>query len=550
MFAASTPIDIKCLAEHLESHPDCQFVHYLCYGLQHGFDTMVSQTHTELPTRTCKNLLSARTQPSDVNRLLQMECDNGYMLGPFENLGFDKYVINPIGIAEGRYSRKKRLIVDLSSPHSGPNPSINDLIDKEQCSLSYVRIDDAIKAIQQYGQGAILCKFDIKDAFKLLPIHPSQWHLFCVKWNNQCYIPVRLCFGARSSPRIFDQLAQALCWIAKHKYEVETIFHLLDDFLTVQNPTACGERNMALLCTMFKRLNIPLALAKLVGPTTILEYLGVILDSEKMQARLPMDKVHRICQFIQVLLTGKHCTKRTLLQIIGHFQFASKVVLAGRSFFSYLIKLSTTVRELHHYVHINNECREDLKMWHIFLTHWNGVSVFHDSFYTASSHMHLFTDAASTFGFGGCYQKEWFSSAWPQDLPVMADNKLSMAFMELYPIVVSCILWGKTWQGKKIQFMCDNIATVCIINKGRSKCITIMKLMRQLTWCAAIHNFAFSATYISTHDNHIGDSLSRFQISKFRRLLPDANPDPQECPPPSAVMWNSATCCTDFGIVQ
>jgi hypothetical protein len=47
------------------------------------------------------------------------------------------YRVSPIGIVEGKYSGKKRLIVDLSSPHdSEEHSSINNLIDKEQCSLT------------------------------------------------------------------------------------------------------------------------------------------------------------------------------------------------------------------------------------------------------------------------------------------------------------------------------------------------------------------------------------------------------------------------------
>jgi hypothetical protein len=37
------------------------------------------------------------------------------------------------------------------------------------------------------------------------------------------------------------------------------------------------------------------------------------------------------------------------------------------------------------------------------------------------------------------------------------------------------------WKRKKILFYCDNEATVGIAKEGRSKCIEIIKLMRQLT---------------------------------------------------------------------
>ena len=103
---------------------------------------------------------------------------------------------------------KKRLIIDLSSPHnSKSHSSINNLIDKDQCTLSYARIDDAISKICEFGKGAVLCKFEIQDAFKHCPVTKDQWHLFLVRWNRMYYILTRLAFGCRSSPRIFDNLA-------------------------------------------------------------------------------------------------------------------------------------------------------------------------------------------------------------------------------------------------------------------------------------------------------------------------------------------------------
>jgi hypothetical protein len=62
-----------------------------------------------------------------------------------------------------------------------------DLIDKDLCSLTYIKIDDAIKVIQEFGRGSLCCKVDILDAFKQLPIMKVQWHLFCVKWNDKYY---------------------------------------------------------------------------------------------------------------------------------------------------------------------------------------------------------------------------------------------------------------------------------------------------------------------------------------------------------------------------
>ena len=261
--------------------------------MEYGFDTLISETN--LKTKECKNLLSAQDNAVSVKELLTTECAKGFAYGPFSKAPYEEYRVSRIGIAAGKYSGKKRLIIDLSSPHNSTNHiSINDLIDKDQCTLSYVKIDDAIKKICEFGKGAVLCKFDIQDAFKHCPIRKDQWHLFLVKWEGRYYVLTRLAFGCRSSPKIFDSLARAVCWIATNNYNIRCILHLLDDFLTIDMPNASGENTYSTMIYIFNSLCIPLSEKKLEGPCTCLEYLGVILDSDKMQCRLPMNKVERI----------------------------------------------------------------------------------------------------------------------------------------------------------------------------------------------------------------------------------------------------------------
>ena len=156
-------------------------------------------SNTDIPTYECRNALSARNNPDIVTRLLQEEIDKGFIRGPFSKPPFKQYRVNPLGIATHKYSKKQRLILDLSFPHNNDeHQSVNDLIDKKLCSLTYIKIDDAIKVNQEFGRGSLCCKVDISDAFKQLPILKVQWHLFCVKWNDKYYHFVRLPFGCRS----------------------------------------------------------------------------------------------------------------------------------------------------------------------------------------------------------------------------------------------------------------------------------------------------------------------------------------------------------------
>ena len=90
---------------------------------------------------------------------------------------------------------------------------------------------------------------------------------------------------------------------------------------------------------IFKKLRIPLSAKKTDGPVTELEYLGIILDSVNMLARLPYDKVQRQKEMLHKYSKMEYCTKVKLLSLLGHMSFASKVVVPGRSFMSYLLKL-------------------------------------------------------------------------------------------------------------------------------------------------------------------------------------------------------------------
>ena len=87
---------------------------------------------------------------------------------------------------ENILGRKDAFIADLSSPQCYlDNVSIDKFMVKESCRLTYVKIDDAIKAMQHYGRNASLCKADISNAFKKLSIKSCQWPQFCVRWRNQ-----------------------------------------------------------------------------------------------------------------------------------------------------------------------------------------------------------------------------------------------------------------------------------------------------------------------------------------------------------------------------
>ncbi|KAK6181761.1 hypothetical protein SNE40_009550 [Patella caerulea] len=269
-------------------------------------------------------------------------------------------------------------------------------------------------------------------------------------------------------------------------------------------------------------------------------HLGIILDTVNMECRLPIDKLEQIKEFISQFLHKKCLTKREALQLLGHFNFAARVILPGRAFTSFLIGTTTKVSKLHHHIRLNHEAREDLLMWYKFLCNWNRVSMFHNKTLISSADIELFTNASSNFGFGGYFQGEWFSASWPYDINLFKSNKIvSMTFRELYPIVVASVIWGNRWKGLKILFNCDNMAVVNILNKGRSSDPASSKLMRTLAFTAAQNSFMIYSRFVPGNSNVIADALSRFQLQRFHRAAPQAQEQSVVVPHMSSIVWQN-----------
>ena len=50
-----------------------------------------------------------------------------------------------------------------------------------------------------------------------------------------------------------------------------------------------------------------------------------------------------------------------------------------------------------------------------------------------------------------------------------------------------------------------------------------MKLVRTLFYVCAQHQFECNAIYLSTHENEVADALSRVDLRRFRKLVPEAD---------------------------
>ena len=240
----------------------------------------------------------------------------------------------------------------------------------------------------------MLAKIDIQSAFRILPVHPADRHLLLMKWNGNIYVDMCLPFGLRSAPKLFNVLADLLEWIARAQ-GLYYILHYLDDFLMVGPPmTHTCQHNLDTMIRICEDLGVPLAIDKVEGPSSSLPFLGIMLDTNMMEARLPQDKLNHTFSLVTAWLKKKKATKRDILSLVGSLQHASKVVHCSRPFLSRMYATAARVRELDYYTCLNKEFRSDLHWWHTFLISWNGLSLFRST--VVAPKFHIYTDASGS----------------------------------------------------------------------------------------------------------------------------------------------------------
>ena len=184
-----------------------------------------------------------------------------------------------------------------------------------------------------------------------------------------------------------------------------------------------------------------------MGPTPVLAVLGIELDSLAQVARLPDEKLQALKELIYSWLPRKWCCRRELESLIGHLHHAAKVVRPGRTFLRRMIDLLSCFRKKDHPIRLNKEFHLDLQWWDHLLAQWHGVSFWLYPGLSSAVALEVASNAAGSLGFGAYFQGFWFTGPW-----AVSQQQQSIAYKELFPVVVAAHVLGAQWCKKHVLF--------------------------------------------------------------------------------------------------
>ena len=169
-----TPLNLVSWATELSAYPDKQFKHYILSGIEYGFRVGYDYANHTLVARG-RNMSSALEHPEVVDNYLAAEKSLGRVgVVPKGSAAEKACHVSPFGVIPKKSKPGKwRLIVS---------------------------IDQVVDCILHVGQGAVLAKVYIQQAYRNVPVHPDDRHLLGMSWNGDLLIDKVLPFGLRSAP--------------------------------------------------------------------------------------------------------------------------------------------------------------------------------------------------------------------------------------------------------------------------------------------------------------------------------------------------------------
>ena len=433
-----------------------------------------------------------------------------------------------------------RVIVDCSAPgEDAVNLHTNEVCIK----FGYHSVDTVTEMMESSD---LLATVDISDAYRYVSIDTESSDFQGISWEwggERVFLrDNRLSMGLSSSPYVFSKISDFVVRCAMRR-GCSRIVNYLDDYCILGRSVEECVRDQQHLIAALRMLGFAISFKKLSSPSTSTRFLGIIIDSVKMNLSLPRDKLEKLLVDIHKTLSGRKVDRKQLEQLAGYMAHASKVVRGGRVFSRRVYDTISSLKKAHHKIRVGGEFKKDLLWWRDFATQFNGAANILGS---AAPMQSTYSDSSTSWGFGVLHGNDWAAGPWslekerdrkikdllghhyeePPTVPPKDDN---INVLELWPVLVAVKRWGESWDNKTICMVTDNTQVMAALRTGRSKNTTSMAWLRKIFWESVTRNFQIRSVYIKSADNVICDSLSRLDKKSSATRLIEADPGGYLC---------------------
>ncbi len=245
----------------------------------------------------------------------------GFVAGPFISPPLSKFRCNSILAVP--QPGKVRICINVSLPTGN---SLNESINKSK--LEKVKMTSAKNfgfSIIEAGRNCRIGKFDLEDAYKIVPVPINELNLQGFSWLGRYFVELKQMFGTISSVQNFDIIGntiKAIC-LAESTIPRRWVHRQLDDVPYVSRENSMdGRKFETLYRDTCKDLGIPLApecpsFDKAFSNSTHGKVLGIIFDTTSLSWKLPKEKNSKYKNLLATLIRKKKVSLFDLQNLIG-----------------------------------------------------------------------------------------------------------------------------------------------------------------------------------------------------------------------------------------
>ncbi len=169
---------------------------------------------------------------------------------------------------------------------------------------------------------------DLKDAYFHIFIFPSHRKFLRFAFRGKAYQYRVLPFGLTLSPRTFTKCVDAA--LAPLQLQGSRILNYIDDWLILAHSEQMAVRHRDVVLAQIKELGLRLNANKsLLSPLQRTTYLGVVLDSTTIQARLSPARIKLILTTVRRVRESLSLTVKQFQRLLGLMAAVSNVIPFG-----------------------------------------------------------------------------------------------------------------------------------------------------------------------------------------------------------------------------
>ncbi len=233
-------------------------------------------------------------------------------------------VVPPLDRESGFYSR----YFAVPKKDGGLRPILDlQLLNRSVRCLKF-RMLTVKQVVSQIRSEDWFVTIDLKDAYFHISIFPSHRKFLRFAFRGKAYQYRVLPFGLTLSPRTFTKCVDAA--LAPLQLQGIRILNYIDDWLILTHSEQMAVRNRDVVLAQIKELGLRLNAKKSVlSPLQRTTYLGVVLDSTTMQARLSPARIELILTTVRRVREGLSLTVKQFQRLLGLMAAVSNVIPFG-----------------------------------------------------------------------------------------------------------------------------------------------------------------------------------------------------------------------------